>query len=285
MTLLRMARVYEFELHDAARAVETHLRVLEIEPKDADALAALDRLYLGAGMYDDLAEILRRRIEVVAGPRRAARAVLPPRRDLLPTRSAISTRRSPATRRVLEQESRNRRALEAIEAIHFRREAWQKLFETYEKLIDVADADAEMADIYARMARICVRRARTTRTRRSSCGAACSTSAARSRRRCRRSAELCTRARAVGGAGRDHRAPGRGRAGRPATRSRCTSSSAGSGRTSCSASATRSMRGSPPTGSTATTSRRCARWRGCIARRRRGTSCPRRCAGSSTSVS
>ncbi len=55
---------------------------------------------------------------------------------------------------VLEQESRNRRALEAIEAIHFRREAWQKLFETYEKLMDTAEADAEMADIYARMARI-----------------------------------------------------------------------------------------------------------------------------------
>jgi hypothetical protein len=41
-----------------------------------------------------------------------------------------------------------------------------------------------------------------------------------------------------------------------------------------SASATPSMRGSPPTASTATTSRRCAPWRSSIARRRRGTSCP-----------
>jgi len=38
LTLLRMARVFEFELHDPARAVETHLRALELEPKDADAL-------------------------------------------------------------------------------------------------------------------------------------------------------------------------------------------------------------------------------------------------------
>ena len=67
-TLLRLARVYEFELHDAANAVKTHLRVLEIEPKDADALAALDRLYLNAAMYDDLVEILRRRIEVTQDP-------------------------------------------------------------------------------------------------------------------------------------------------------------------------------------------------------------------------
>src|SRR5262249_2242017 len=56
---------------------------------------------------------------------------------------------------VLDQESRNRRALEAIESIHFRREDWRKLFDTYEKMIDVADDDIEMADIYSRMARLC----------------------------------------------------------------------------------------------------------------------------------
>ncbi|HEY0253343.1 MAG TPA: tetratricopeptide repeat protein, partial [Kofleriaceae bacterium] len=65
MTLLRLARVYEFETQDPASAVATHLRVLEVDPKDADALAALDRLYLNAGMYEDLSEILKRRIEVV----------------------------------------------------------------------------------------------------------------------------------------------------------------------------------------------------------------------------
>ena len=56
---------------------------------------------------------------------------------------------------VIDQESRNRKALERIESIHFRREEWKKLLETYEKLIDTADTDQEMADIYARMARIC----------------------------------------------------------------------------------------------------------------------------------
>ncbi|MBA3455769.1 MAG: tetratricopeptide repeat protein, partial [Deltaproteobacteria bacterium] len=152
-TLLRMARVHELELRDAASAVETHLRVLEIEPKDADALASLDRLYLTAGMYEDLAEILRRRIEVVQDTDEQLELYF--RRGAIfsdalgDLDSALVCYTS-----VLDQESRNRRALEAIESIHFRREAWQKLFDTYEKLIDCAEADAEMADIYARMARI-----------------------------------------------------------------------------------------------------------------------------------
>src|SRR6185436_19272357 len=134
MTLLRMARVHEFELGDAANATNTHLRVLEIDPRDPDALAALDRLYLGAGMYDDLAEILRRRIEVVQDPDEQIELYF--RRGAIFSDALGDLDESLACyTAVLDQESRNRKALEAIEAIHFRREAWLKLFETYEKLI------------------------------------------------------------------------------------------------------------------------------------------------------
>jgi golgin subfamily B member 1 len=152
-TLLRLARVYEFELHDPAHAVETHLRVLDIDAKDADALAALDRLYFGAGMYDDLAEILRRRIEITTDPDEQLELYF--RRGAIFADALGDLEQSlKCYTSVLDTESRNRRALEAIEAIHFRREDWKRLYEVYEKLIDTADADAEMADIYARMARL-----------------------------------------------------------------------------------------------------------------------------------
>jgi len=153
LTLLRMARVFEYELHDAARAVETHLRVLELEAKDPDALAALDRLYLGAGMYDDLGEILRRRIEVSQDADEQIELYFR-RGEIFADALGDLDQALGCYLAVLDQESRNRKALEAIEAIHFRREAWPKLYEIYEKLIDVADGDDEMADIYARMARI-----------------------------------------------------------------------------------------------------------------------------------
>src|SRR5205823_12529842 len=121
---------------------------------DADALASLDRLYMNAAMYEDLAEILRRRIEVVQDPDeqlelyfRRGQIYADALGDLEQALKCYSA--------VLEQESRNRRALESIEAIHFRREDWKKLFDVYEKMIDVADDDTEMADVYSRMARLC----------------------------------------------------------------------------------------------------------------------------------
>jgi golgin subfamily B member 1 len=152
-TLLRLARVYEFELGDAGNAVGTHLRVLDVAQNDAEALSSLDRLYAGAGMYEDLSEILRRRIEITSDHDEQL--------ELYFRRGAIQSdalgdldAALVSYQAVLDKESRNRRALEAEESIHFRRQDWHKLYATYEKLVDVADHDAEMADIYARMARL-----------------------------------------------------------------------------------------------------------------------------------
>jgi tetratricopeptide (TPR) repeat protein len=154
-TLLRLARIYEFELGDAANAVATHLRVLEVADADADAdaLASLDRLYAGAGMYEDLSEILRRRIDITTDHDEQLELCF--RRGVIQSDALGDLDAALASyQAVLDKESRNRRALEAEESIHFRRQDWHKLYATYEKLVDVADNDTEMADIYARMARL-----------------------------------------------------------------------------------------------------------------------------------
>jgi tetratricopeptide (TPR) repeat protein len=152
-TLLRLARVYEFELAQADEAIECHLQVLSIDPQDVDALRALDRLYEAAGMYEQLVDILRRRIEVtIDGDEiielhfRRGRIYSDALNDLDAALRCYEA--------VLEQESRNRTALAACERIFFRREDWQRLYEVYEKLVDVADGDVEMSDIYAHMARL-----------------------------------------------------------------------------------------------------------------------------------
>ncbi|MCG8418317.1 MAG: tetratricopeptide repeat protein [Proteobacteria bacterium] len=152
-SLLRLARVHEFEVADAAAAIRAHLRVLDIDPNDMDALAALDRLYEAAGMFDELVAILKRRIEITLDGDeiielyfRRGRIYADALNDLDEALACYEA--------VLDQESRNRIALDACEVIFFRREDWQRLYDTYEKLIDVAEGDAELADVYARMARL-----------------------------------------------------------------------------------------------------------------------------------
>ncbi len=151
---LRAARIYDIELADASRAEESYLKALAIDPKDADALEALDRIYGAAGMHAELAEILKRRVAIAGSTEeqnelhaRLGRIEA----DILGDLDAAVG----SYEKILAEDSRNRPALEALERIYFKRGQWRELYEdVYEKLIDVARTDAEMADVYARMARI-----------------------------------------------------------------------------------------------------------------------------------
>ncbi|GAB4564002.1 MAG: hypothetical protein Tsb0020_13700 [Haliangiales bacterium] len=152
-TLLRVARVHESELGDPDRAIARHLQVLEIDAQDGDALSALDRLYEASGMHEELVDVLRRRIEITLDGDDIIELLFRRGRifsDALDDLDAALA----CYLAVLEQESRNRTALEACERIYFRREEWERLYEVYEKLVDVAEDDVEMGDIYAHMARI-----------------------------------------------------------------------------------------------------------------------------------
>jgi tetratricopeptide (TPR) repeat protein len=151
--LLRLGRVYEHELGDAAAAIDTFKRALDLDGKDVEALEALDRLYSTGGQFDALVKVLQRRIEttldgdlIVELQFRRGRIFA----DALGNLDAALA----CFQQVLEQDSRNRTALEACEEIFARRDDWRRLYETYEKLVDVADGDTELAEVYARMARV-----------------------------------------------------------------------------------------------------------------------------------
>ncbi len=74
--LARHARIVDEELGDGARAIRAWERLRQLTPRDRQALAALARLYRGAGRHRELAEILALHVEVFAGddPARAAAA-------------------------------------------------------------------------------------------------------------------------------------------------------------------------------------------------------------------
>jgi tetratricopeptide (TPR) repeat protein len=152
-TLLKLARVFEEELRDNAKAEEAFLQVLALDPRDDRALSALDRIYAQASMWSELADILTRRIGVITDTdelielhfrlgRVYADALDEPDKAV----QALSA--------ILETDSRNKRALEALEQVYFRGQRWADLFSVYEKMVDIAPGDDGMADCYARMAKI-----------------------------------------------------------------------------------------------------------------------------------
>lgn len=65
--LYGIAELYEHELSDRKNAIVTYNQVLDDEPMDAQALAALDRLYAEEAEWEPYVEVLRKRIELDLG--------------------------------------------------------------------------------------------------------------------------------------------------------------------------------------------------------------------------
>jgi tetratricopeptide (TPR) repeat protein len=59
-----IARLYEQQIQDVDKAIDTYVQVLQEEPGDAQALASLDVLYGRLGRWEPYVDVLRRRIEL-----------------------------------------------------------------------------------------------------------------------------------------------------------------------------------------------------------------------------
>ena len=62
--LFVLGQVYDRELGDKARAIETYTSIVDLDPDDFDAAQALDRLYLQTERWYDLLAVLERQTEL-----------------------------------------------------------------------------------------------------------------------------------------------------------------------------------------------------------------------------
>ncbi|MFH1130436.1 MAG: tetratricopeptide repeat protein, partial [Pseudomonadota bacterium] len=149
----RIARIYDEELRDRAKAEENYLSVLKMDSVDNDALAALDRIYNETGMFRELVEILRRRI-AVTDDATALFGLQLRLAEICDTALDDQDAAIAAYNEALETDTRNSTALDALERLYFERERWEELYSVYERMLDIAPGDSGIADCYARMAKI-----------------------------------------------------------------------------------------------------------------------------------
>jgi tetratricopeptide (TPR) repeat protein len=114
--LFVLGQVYDRELKDPARAIETYSSVLDIDPDDLEALQALDRLYVTTERWYDLLSVLERQTELSGS---AAEVVSLRHRigELWQEKLNDPTRAVEAYRRVLEMDPSHEPTLRAIEGM------------------------------------------------------------------------------------------------------------------------------------------------------------------------
>lgn len=150
----RLARAYEEELGDIARAEEAFRFVLSVQPNDEESLSALDRIYVEHGAYNALAEILKMR--VAASDHTDDKVELSHRLGMtLENQLSMTDEAIAVFQGVLSDlDPQHHPSIKALQDIYTRRSDWPNLYATFEREIDVVFGDQEQSQILGRMARL-----------------------------------------------------------------------------------------------------------------------------------
>ncbi len=140
--LMQVAQIYEDLLGDADKAEQTYRRIMTLDENDAElvlpAARALERIYIGRGDHDKLAEVLRTQVAMEQDG--------DVRRDLLgrlgelcdsvlhDTEGAIQAWRSRS-----EESPGDEQALAALDRLYEQTERWRELVEIIERRRDIAE--------------------------------------------------------------------------------------------------------------------------------------------------
>src|SRR5690606_39183851 len=153
----RLARVFEEELADVAKAEETYRYVLSVAPGDQDSLTNLDRVYSSLEQYAELAGVLEQR---AAGGEEHEKVELYGRlgqvyeEALAQIPDAIR-----AYRKIFDElEPGNEDAIAALGRIYEQTENWEALNAVYERELETAVGDVAEAEIRAKMAHLAASR-------------------------------------------------------------------------------------------------------------------------------
>ncbi|MFO0681411.1 MAG: tetratricopeptide repeat protein [Sandaracinus sp.] len=155
----RLARIYENELADVPRAVEAHLFVLTADPKDAETLEALDRIYTENGASEALQEVLASRAAALAATEDADKPTLVElhfrraqvlENDLGRIDEAVAVYTNLLDKLDKEHEG----SIRALSNIYVEKQDWRSLSRTFERELEVALGDSGRADVLAKMARL-----------------------------------------------------------------------------------------------------------------------------------
>ncbi|HEU4412622.1 MAG TPA: tetratricopeptide repeat protein [Polyangiaceae bacterium] len=147
---LRLGRVLEQEVGRVDDALTQFRAVYDADGENAEAIAALERLYRQTARYQDLMQVYERKRELATtwDERRATLAAMASlyEGELADYERAIETYRT-----VLEEEPANPDALRALDALYSRLERWAPLADALRRRIDLETEEPSLIDLKFRL--------------------------------------------------------------------------------------------------------------------------------------
>ncbi|MEX1361865.1 MAG: tetratricopeptide repeat protein [Nannocystaceae bacterium] len=145
-----IARDKLFKPDDAQRYFR---RIIDLDPTNAGAMEALERIYSATRRWDDLSEVYRRRLEVTEDPQ-AQLSTLRRLASILEQHLADLDGATATYRSILELSADDAPALQSLAGIHRNRGQWAELAEILDKQLSLADTDTVRVPLMFELAQI-----------------------------------------------------------------------------------------------------------------------------------
>lgn len=146
-----LAQILDDRLGQMEDAEMCYRQVLEADPGNPEALAALDRILENQERWRDLTDILQRRLEATYDEDELVELHFR-LAEVFEDQLGEVLRAVEVYRDLLDIRPMHEGALNALERIHRSREEWQELYDVLEQQADLADEPDVQADKYAQMA-------------------------------------------------------------------------------------------------------------------------------------
>jgi len=146
-----MGELKEEQFKQPEQAIQHYRDALEAVPTHIGAIRALERIYRAREQWNDLVEILRRKI----GALTESEDVLAAKLELAETYEDRAVDRPKAVeqyKRVLEDDARNIPALKGLERLYAQQEQWQDLLDVLERQLEVVQNERDQVALLVRIA-------------------------------------------------------------------------------------------------------------------------------------
>ncbi|MEZ4475556.1 MAG: hypothetical protein R3F60_33125, partial [bacterium] len=151
--LSRIAMIQEEQLSDRYATIDTYRRMVEVEPRDATAVRALDRLYRDSEQWDDLAEVYERHLAVQTTIPEKVKIRLA-LAEVLRGPLGSAERAIEALRPVLDIDGENREALSRLGQLYAEVEDWPTTIDALSREAHLIRDRRELLERQAQVGRI-----------------------------------------------------------------------------------------------------------------------------------
>ncbi len=138
LILLKVATIFDRQLQDPERAIESYRRALQIDDLNIQALDALERILESEGKYEELVSVLARKaeqiIEVIEKKELLYRICAIYESILDKPQEAINS-----YRQIFEEDPEDKSAIEALIPLYERTQQWGSLVEVLREKLEVAE--------------------------------------------------------------------------------------------------------------------------------------------------